>query len=222
MGNGDLQNRLKQIRNARTQKEFSASYGFSPASYSKLESSGKYLDPKFLRSLYIKENININWLITGEGSQNNNDFQISESSPGYNHHKLPLVGAINSQKSTIQFFPNKKSLQNIDIIENFSSVHIDNISENIELFEIIGTHLHPKFYDHDILMIDKSIDLPKISKNAFGIFSIQQNFWIFRRYNSHNSICLLEPLNIDLNTLAIQPSDINIYGIAIHLFRKLH
>lgn len=217
--------RLREVRGKRSQENFGLQYGFKPTTYAKIElQSSKFINPNFLISLINNEKININWLLTGEGHkyiQNSDEFIVRENGAPYEHQKIPLVGNINSPQCIVHFFP-KSQKQNIEILENFTVVHLDKVSENIELFEITGNHLIPKFHDHDLIMIDKSIKITQIQKNAYGIFSVQANTWIFRRFNDHQSICLLEPLNPDLNTIPIDSGALKIYGIAIHLFRNLH
>lgn len=218
-----VQKRLRTIRKRRSQENFGLEYGFKKTSYAKLETSAKFINPQFLKKLHQNENINLNWLITGQGPQYNNDnLQINEDSPHYSHYKIPLIGNISSPESNIHFYNGSKNIENIEIIENFTKVHLENISKSIVLFEMLGSHLYPKFHDHDIIMFDKSIDSEKISKKNYGIFSIQKDIWIFRRYNIYNNTSLLEPLNPDYHTIAISLSDLNIFGVAIHLFRKLH
>lgn len=220
MKNSGIGHRLKLIRGERTQTNFGEEYGIQPATLSKLETNSKFINPVFLKKLSENENINLNWLITGVGSQYLDNNIIQEGN--IYHYKLPLIGSINSKTCKISLYKNHKSLREISLFENFSLVHLDNVDSKIALMEIDGNNLHPKFHDHDILMIDRSLTIDKLSNNAFCIFVHLDNNMILRRYNQHTNFTLLEPLNPELPTLVMGDNNISLYGVAIHLFRSLH
>ena len=65
-----IEQRLKEIRNSvgLSQKDFGAIMGIAQTSYANYENGRSSIPASLLEALSLKLNLNLNWLITGEGN----------------------------------------------------------------------------------------------------------------------------------------------------------
>lgn len=75
-----LGERIRQIRGSRTQRDFAIQHGTSQGYISDLERDRAQPSFNFLFSLMDKDNISLDWLLTGKGSQQRN--LAGEGMPG--------------------------------------------------------------------------------------------------------------------------------------------
>ncbi|WP_457641366.1 XRE family transcriptional regulator [Persephonella sp.] len=83
--------RLKKLRGhlRYSQKDFAKRLGILPATYSNYENEKRKLSPELLEKLYNEFNVNLNWLITGQGSMFNDELETIEH-PEEELIKLPF------------------------------------------------------------------------------------------------------------------------------------
>lgn len=83
--------RLKKLRGhlRYSQKDFAKRLGILPATYSNYENERRKLSPELLEKLYNEFNVNLNWLITGQGSMFNDELETIER-PEEELIKLPF------------------------------------------------------------------------------------------------------------------------------------
>jgi len=83
--------RLKKLRGhlRYSQKDFAKRLGILPATYSNYENERRKLSPELLEKLYNEFNVNLNWLITGQGSMFNDELETIEH-PEEELIKLPF------------------------------------------------------------------------------------------------------------------------------------
>ena len=76
--------RLKKLRGhlKYSQKGFAKRLGILPATYSNYENEKGKLSPELLKKLYNEFNVNLNWLITGQGSMFNDGLETIEHPEG--------------------------------------------------------------------------------------------------------------------------------------------
>ena len=60
-------NRLRQVMGRRTQTEFGEDLGFPQQTISRYLRDGNALRMDFLLALSLRDQVNVNWLLTGEG-----------------------------------------------------------------------------------------------------------------------------------------------------------
>ena len=83
--------RLKKLRRylRYSQKDFAKRLGILPATYSNYENEKRKLSPELLEKLYNEFNVNLNWLITGQGNMFNDELETLEH-PEEELVKLPF------------------------------------------------------------------------------------------------------------------------------------
>lgn len=88
-----ISQRIKQIRNAKklSQSVFSADLGVTQASISMYESGNRHPDAAFLKTVCESYNVDLNWLITGEGEMFINEHAREGS---WRFIRLPVVASI--------------------------------------------------------------------------------------------------------------------------------
>jgi transcriptional regulator with XRE-family HTH domain len=96
MGRHELAIRLKLLRKNRTQKEFASQYGIPQGTLSKYE-RGK-LEPgiHFLTEVSRKEDVSINWMLTGEADEKSRKWMLREPAVEYQTSLVSTRKVLNS------------------------------------------------------------------------------------------------------------------------------
>jgi len=119
MNRQELGMRLKLLRKNRTQKEFASQYGIPQGTLSKYE-RGK-LEPglDFLTEISKKEDVSINWILTGEMDDKTRKWMLRE--PAAEYQTLPI--------STRKFLNGI-----VEILESGNEVIIEALKANIRVY----------------------------------------------------------------------------------------
>lgn len=119
MNRQELGIRLKLLRKNRTQKEFASQYGIPQGTLSKYE-RGK-LEPgiDFLTEVSKREDISINWILTGEMDDKTKKWMIREPMAEYEVLPISTRKLLNSV---------------IEILESGNEVMIDALKTNVRAY----------------------------------------------------------------------------------------
>jgi transcriptional regulator with XRE-family HTH domain len=119
MSRQELAIRLKLLRKNRTQKEFASQYGIPQGTLSKYE-RGK-LEPgiDFLTEVSKREDVSINWILTGEADEKSRKWMLREPAAKY---QTSLVST-------------RKVLHSVvEILESGNEVIIEALKANIRVY----------------------------------------------------------------------------------------
>ena len=219
----NIRERLKFLRGDRTQEEFALLFGMNRGTYASLENNGKTISFKLLNDIAKHENIDLNWLITGSGSQSISSTKSISSTPSTNSYKaIPIVGEVAAGTPTIIYSDIEEAADVAQTIDEFFYHAIKYSHSNQVVFvRVNGDSMEPLFLDQDLLLIERDVPFNALRRGVFGIFSLDGEF-TFKRLNiQSNNLILLEPLNSKYSTIAANPATLRIYGIAIAIFRSL-
>ncbi|MGA2463314.1 MAG: helix-turn-helix domain-containing protein [Thermodesulfobacteriota bacterium] len=119
MNRQELGTRLKLLRKNRTQKEFASQYGIPQGTLSKYE-RGK-LEPgiDFLTEVSKREDVSINWILTGEMDDKARKWMLREPMAEYEVLPISTRKLLNSA---------------IEILESGNEVMIDALKANVRAY----------------------------------------------------------------------------------------
>ena len=119
MNRQELGTRLKLLRKNRTQKEFASQYGIPQGTLSKYE-RGK-LEPgiDFLTEVSKREDVSINWILTGEMDDKARKWMLREPMAEYEALPISTRKLLNSA---------------IEILESGNEVMIDALKANVRAY----------------------------------------------------------------------------------------
>lgn len=234
---GEILERLKIIRGERTQEEFAARFDLKSNTYSYIEKYGKTLSLELLRKIAKQEGINLNWLITGQGDLHYSDephtadhqavyrpktnMSLGSLSSLKSLKSLPIVGQVAAGEPTIIYSDIEEAAEVSDTIDDWFFHKIKyNYDNHVVFVRVNGDSMEPRFLDLDLLLIERGISFQSLKSGVFGIFKISDEY-TFKRLNIQQNNLLLEPLNSKYSTILADKNNIEIYGIAIALFRSL-
>ncbi len=119
MSRQELATRLKLLRKNRTQKEFASQYGIPQGTLSKYE-RGK-LEPgiHFLTEVSKREDVSINWILTGEADEKSRKWMLREPAVEYQTSLVSTRKVLNSV---------------VKILESGNEVIIEALKANIRVY----------------------------------------------------------------------------------------
>lgn len=220
---------LKKRKNI-TRKMISEETGISISMLSAFFRGQKSITVERFAKICKALNIDLETFINSEGRRFFSPLKlpdrISENESPYKSSQLPLskipiVASVAAGEPTIIYDDILEDIDASDIIDEFFYHRLKYVmSDPVVFVRVSGTSMEPEFHDQDLLLIERNIPWDRIKKNCYGIFATEDE-WTFKRFNPQKNVILLEPLNSAFNTIAVEPADLRIFGIAIGLFRPL-
>ncbi len=212
--------------------QFATKYGISRASLSRYKLNERYPDPEFLEAL-SKDNINIHWLFTGNGSMNVRDeFQELIQSNHTNNKASssnpaiisPVLQSINeqdfdpSQSITFPIVGEIAAGHPLEIRDEWSQMGqiqlpvsmLPGNPKQYTVFQVNGQSMEPVIQHQDIVVI-KSNQNWEDADDKIAVVRTDDGLTIKKvQIDHHGQQIILQPFNIDYPVLVLD-SDWN-YG----------
>ncbi len=217
--------RINKIRleNNLNQVDFSQALGYTQAAISRYINDKTTPESDFLKSLSKVYNVNINWLLTGEGSMFLSDPQDIQSSilnlpsPRARTISIPVVGEI-AAGPPIEIYNNQEPLMHITL-EKSLIPHPDKII----CFRVHGSSMEPEIMHRDIILINSDFDRLALDHKICA-FRVDGGITLKRLiYNHKCETTLLIPINQCYDPIVFhweETRDIEIIGVLMFCFRR--
>jgi SOS-response transcriptional repressor LexA len=226
--------RINKIRteNNLNQGQMAEALGTSQALISMYLKGTRMPGSEVLESIARKYNVNLNWLLTGDGDMYVSSVSDSANSPlgrgaggslpsnRYAHARdliitLPVVGEI-SAGPPLEILENQEPIGSIIIDKNLVPSH-----GSLMAFRVNGDSMEPEIQHGDIVVINKDFD-PVILDHQICAFRIAGGITLKRLVYIHKvETTVLFPINNCYDPVSYHwdDTDIQILGVYLFLFR---
>ena len=209
----DLSKRVKAVRLyfGMTQEGFAKKLDLKVFSISRYETGSRSPDSKTLQKIYLVYNVDINWLLTGDGS-----MFVSQHPYLSNSHCMDIK--IESEISAgIPIAVRENSPKYIHIDKSI----INNIN-NYYIYKVNGESMAPGIMHNDIIIIRKSINW---IENCNSICAVKLDGRIALKRiicAGHHKLLLLISDNLHYEPIIVDPkqSEVALLGFLHYLIRK--
>lgn len=173
---------------------------------------------EFLNKLAVKYNLNINWLLNGEGTMfYSGDEDIKEMNGGY-YYNLPIVAAV-SCGSPVEI-ENAEALDNILVNKKDLPGKVDNYFA----FFASGTSMHPYISNGDVVVVRKEEEWNR-AEGRVCVVNVDGEVTLKKvSMFNHGTEILLSPYNTEFSPLLLKEEQLEesrLVGIAVMAVRNL-
>ena len=173
---------------------------------------------EFLNKLAIRYNLNINWLLNGEGTMfYSGDEDIQKLNGGY-YYNLPIVAAV-SCGSPLEI----ESAEALDTIL-VNEKDLPGNTDDYFAFFAQGTSMHPYISNGDVIVVRKELDWQR-AEGRVCVVNVDGEVTLKKvSMFNHGSEVLLSPYNTEYSPLLLKEDQLDmskLVGIAVMAVRNL-